>query len=120
MAVSDGRVVSERFPYLPVRLRVRGREAVVEALLDTGFDGYVVVPAHLVTNGAPADTHYTWVLADGSKVESPTYRGTAQIGELPPVRVLISVLGDEPIIGRALTNRFSIHLDHGRQVIVEA
>ena len=119
MAVSDGQVISHRFPYVPIRLQVRGREALVEALLDTGFDGHVVVPASLMTNGAPADTHYTWTLADGSEVSSPTYRGTVQIGSFPPVRVLISVLGDEPIIGRALTNHFSIHLDHGRQVIVE-
>jgi predicted aspartyl protease len=117
--MSEGRVVSDRFPYLPVRLHVRDRSTEVEALLDTGFDGHVVVPAHLVTDGKPADTHSIWTLADGSEVVSSTYRGTAQIGDLPPVRVLISVLGDEPIIGRALTNRFPFTLDHGEQVIVE-
>jgi predicted aspartyl protease len=119
VAVSDAIVVSDCFPYVPVRLQVRDSSAEVEALLDTGFDGHVVVPAHLVTNGTPADTHSTWTLADGSEVVSRTYQGTAQIGDFPPLRVLISVIGDEPIIGRALTRRFSIHLDHGSRVIIE-
>jgi len=51
MAVSEPRLEKHRFPYLPVRLTVHDRSANVEALLDTGFDGTVVVPAHLLTNG---------------------------------------------------------------------
>ena len=32
------RLVSSRFPYLPIRLQVRQRVEDLEALLDTGFD----------------------------------------------------------------------------------
>jgi predicted aspartyl protease len=117
--VSDDQVVSYRFPYLPIRLQVRALAVEFEALLDTGFDGHVVVPAHTIADIAPAEIETRWTLADGSEVIAPSYRGTAQIGSLPPVRVLISVLGDEHIIGRALTDRFSIQLDHGRRVIAE-
>jgi predicted aspartyl protease len=49
------RLVSEHFPYLPLRLEVRGRTSAVEALLDTGFDGDVAVPPDLFANGEPDD-----------------------------------------------------------------
>lgn len=44
MALNSGRFVSARFPYLTVRVEVRQRDARVEALLDTRFDGDVAVP----------------------------------------------------------------------------
>jgi hypothetical protein len=31
---------------------------------------------------------------------------------------VISVLGDEPLVGRGVTDRFAVTLDHGRRVIV--
>jgi hypothetical protein len=62
-----------------------------------------------------------WTLADGSTVLAPSYLGrveVADLGDKGTFAAVISVLGDEPIIGRALANRFSITLDHGRQLIL--
>ena len=50
------RVVSDDFPYLPIRVTVRGWEAEGEALLDTGFTGELIVPADAIPQdiGPPA------------------------------------------------------------------
>jgi predicted aspartyl protease len=37
------RVVSSHFPYLPLQLEIRQELHELEALLDTGFDGYVAI-----------------------------------------------------------------------------
>ena len=112
-------VISTHFPYLPLTLTVRERTEPVEALLDTGFDGDVVVPHGLITNGKPPDGYLHWTLADGSTVQAPAYLGTITIGPFGPFEAVITVLGDEPIVGRNLTNHFSILLDHGQRVIVQ-
>ncbi|MAE28568.1 MAG: hypothetical protein CMJ87_06240 [Planctomycetes bacterium] len=117
--VVNRRIVSSRFPYVPIRLEVRQRAVSVEALLDTGFDGAVVVPRTLVMNGMPPHGEFRLTLADGSSVLAPYYRGTLQLGEMEPFRVNILVLGNESIIGLAAINRYYIGLDHGQRVIVE-
>ncbi len=118
MAVTQ-RIVSSRFPYIPVRVQLGQRTINVEALLDTGFDGAIILPADLLANGAPAESYVRVVLADGSRVLAATSVGTLQIGEMTPFRARVIALGDEPIIGLTATNRYYIGLDHGRQVIVE-
>jgi predicted aspartyl protease len=113
------RLISSRFPYLPITVRVEEREATVEALLDTGFDGHIVVPAALLTTGHPPRGHLSWTLADGSAVLAPYYLGTIRVGALGPFPALVTVLGDEPLIGRESATHFTITLDHGERVIVE-
>ncbi|MCY4436931.1 MAG: hypothetical protein OXE05_06310 [Chloroflexi bacterium] len=66
-----------------------------------------------------AEWHLTASLADGSMVDVPAYLGTVQVGELPPVTTIIVTLGDEPILGRAVSDQFNITLDHGQRIVVE-
>lgn len=118
------RAVSSRFPYLPIHLQVRinpttDKEADLEALLDTGFDGDVVVPSNFHSNGHPPEAYLRWTLADGSQVEAPAFRGVLYIGEMGPISVVVTALGDEPMIGRKAITRFTVTLDHGQRVIVE-
>ena len=113
------RVESDRFPYLPVRLSLHGRKTEFEALLDTGFDGGLAVSESAVANGQAAEWNLTVFLADGSLVDDPAYLGTVQVGELPPVTTIIVTLGDEPILGRAVSDQFNITLDHGQRIVVE-
>ncbi len=115
----SGRVVSSRFPYLPLTLTVHGRTATIEALLDTGFDGDVAVPLVLVGEEVAADTHLRWILADGSQAWAPAYLGTARLGNFGPFPILLTAIGNEPIVGRGLTDRFLVILDYGQRVIVE-
>lgn len=38
------RLESDRFPYLNLRVDVRGRTYAIDALIDTGFDGFLADP----------------------------------------------------------------------------
>ena len=110
---------SARFPYFWVRIGLEGREQDVEALLDTGFDGDIVVPVGFISPGLQPDGQDTWALADGSIVRASFYYGTAAVGDLGPFRALVSMLGDEPIVGVGFIRNFAVTLDHGQRVIVE-
>lgn len=119
MALNGARVVSTRFPYLPITLTLDGRAYIVEALLDTGFDGDVVVPRDFLREDAAPVDYLPARLADGSELMVPTYVGAARIGttEIDPISILS--LGDVPIVGTNLIQHFMVMLDHGRRVIIE-
>jgi predicted aspartyl protease len=110
--VSESRVTSERFPYLPVQIQLGDIEIEVDALLDTGFDGQVIIPTSLVPPSATLQGHQRWYLADGSRVFAPFYRGTAHLPGFEPVEAAILVLGESPIVGRELIASFGVYLDH--------
>lgn len=113
------RVVSSHFPYINMHVQVHQRDDDLEALLDTGFAGHLAVPRGFVSNGHPPDSYTPWILADGSEVLAATYRGTVSVGALGPYPAAIIALGDQTIVGRRITDRFTVILDHGRQVIIE-
>jgi hypothetical protein len=48
---------SAHFPYIPVTVFLNKRTETVEALLDTGFDGDLIIPEGLMTNGKPPDSY---------------------------------------------------------------
>jgi hypothetical protein len=50
---------------------------------------------------------------------APVYRGTVQVGPFGPYRTVITVLGDEPLVGRRLMERFTVTLVHGDRVIID-
>ena len=114
------RLTSSRFPYLPLQIEVRQRREELEAFVDTGFDGDVAVPPNLITNGEPPDGYVPWRLADGSLIFAPAYLGAVRVGEMGTFPVVITAIGDEPLLGRGLTDRFKVTFDHGRQIILEA
>ena len=95
---------SERFPYIPVTVFLNKRTETVEALLDTGFDGDLIIPEGLMTNGKPPDSYLRYTLADQeTSVLAPTYLGkveVAKLGDGGEYPAIISVLGTEAIIGR--------------------
>ena len=113
------RLISTRFPYLPVQLTVRGRTYDMEALLDTGFDGDVVIPQDMITTAEPPNGYLTWRLADGAGVRTAYYLGSIRMGGLGAFPVVANALAYQPTIGRGVTHRFTVILDNGRQVIVE-
>ena len=113
------RTESDRFPYLPVRATVSDRSVETVALVDTGFDGDLVLPFGEIADGQPPDEYRTWSLADGSEVETPIYHGSVQVGNLPALDADIAGLGDEAIVGRGVTDHYRLILDHGERVIIE-
>lgn len=115
-------VVGSRFPYIPLRISLALDELTVEALVDTGFDGDVVLPSIVISGLAldEPDAFLTWRLADGSDVVTGSYLANAGIRGLPGSHsVLVSVLGDESIVGRGLTDHYRVVFDHGERVIIE-
>lgn len=113
---------SSHFPYIPITVVVNKRIETVEALLDTGFDGDLIIPEGLLTNGKGPDSYLRFILADQvTSVLAPAYLGRVEVAELGDAGLyaaIIGVLGTEPIIGRNLARHFRITLDHGRQVII--
>jgi predicted aspartyl protease len=113
------RLVSRRFPYVPLQVLVGHQELQIEALLDTGFDGDLVLPASLLPDTLVPDGFVSWRLADGSDVYAPYHVGEARLDQLATLPAVITVLGDEPLVGRGVADHFSITLDHGAQLVVE-
>jgi predicted aspartyl protease len=115
---------SAHFPYIPVTVVLNKRIETIEALLDTGFDGDLIIPEGLMTNGKPPDSYLRFTLADQvTSVLAPAYLGkveVAELGDRGEYPAIISVLGTEAIIGRNLARHFHITLDHGRQVIIRS
>jgi predicted aspartyl protease len=113
---------SSRYPYIPVTISINKRTETVEALLDTGFEGDVIIPEGFMTNGKPPDSYLRFTLADPTAtVLAPAYLGTvevAHLGDAGAFPAIISALGTEPMIGRNLARRFRITLDRGSRVIV--
>jgi predicted aspartyl protease len=113
------RLVSARYPYLLIRVQFGPQVQEVDALLDTGFDGPVSLPPHLIPPNRQPNYYIDGVLADGSVVRAPIYRRSVTLGSLGTFAALVLALGDEPLVGRGLIDRFTTTLDHGRQIIIE-
>ena len=112
-------VASAHFPYLPLQLQVDESTSSIEGLLDTGFDGDLTIPPDLDAEGTLSHDYLSWTLADDSSVTAPVYIGLARISSLATFPVLVTALGNEPLIGRGVSDRYRITLDHGQRVIVE-
>lgn len=118
------RLVSSNFPYVQILVTVQTStgqlDVRLEALVDTGFDGDVVVPSSYLSGAGAPPFYERWVLADGMAILAGSYQAQVEligISESYPVRV--SLVGNEALVGRALTDRFRLTLDHGRELIIE-
>jgi clan AA aspartic protease len=114
-----------RFPYLSIRVRIRQpsqsteQEINFSALVDTGFDGGLVIPKDLLDPSLVPIRYVPWKLADESEILAPAFLGEIEVDGLPPVTTVVTSLGAEPLLGRHVTNNFRVIFDHGKQVIVE-
>lgn len=112
-------VTSYSFPYLLVYVSTTKKDFELEALLDTGYDGGVIIPPKLITNGEVSGWLVDCKLADNSIVEVPAYLGLVRLGNKKLNDITVLIMGDEPIIGREVIKHFKITLDHGRKIILE-
>jgi predicted aspartyl protease len=117
--MTNGRPRGPRFPYLPIRFDIQQQIVTADALLDTGFDGDVVVPGGTVTRGRMPDGYSRWTLADGSTVLAPYHVGTVEMDGHGPFPAVIVVLGTEVLIGAGAVRHVTIVLDHGQRVIIQ-
>ena len=112
--------VSADYPFLSVRVRIRDWERETLALVDSGFEGSLVIPSSSIDSGlGNPDTSSNWSLADGSVVESPVYVGSLEINRLPAIpNIVISLLGNDYILGQSVIDRFELNLYHGQRLTI--
>ncbi len=111
-------VTSTDYPYLLVRVEVRGASEEARALIDTGYTGALIIPNSWLGQSLGLPDGQTAVeVGDGRILHAPVYLGTLAISG--PVRgIAVTLLGDEFILGRRILERYEITLDHGLRVIV--
>lgn len=114
-------IISTLYPFLQIRIEVRGWQHETLALLDAGFDGDLSIPSAALNLilGSP-DTSDNWQLADDRVVEAPVYLGTVELVGLAFIdEATITVLGEEYILGRGILDLFEVTFDHGQRVIIK-
>ncbi len=97
-----------------VRLVVRGpqgQEETIEALVDTGFNGTLLLPLTLVsTLGLPFHSVRTVLLADGTFQDVANHRGWILWENIErPVRIVAA--GDQPLLGMTFLVGYRLCVD---------
>lgn len=114
-------VVTPAYPYLEVQFTIGVlRSPTVLAYVDTGFDGYLIVPAVQAGLLGPSQFSAPWELGDGSVVQAQEYRGEVHVSGLAvTVPARITLLGEEYLLGRGIVDRLRMTFEHGQRLLVE-
>lgn len=105
---------------MEVEWEVHGQRTKALAFIDTGFDGFLMLPTNLMGQLGTPDHIDWWQLADGSFVAAPTYFGTIRfvgMDEFLPCDII--VMGNEVVVGLDLVRRYLVTLERGQRVIME-
>jgi predicted aspartyl protease len=95
-------------------------DLVTEALVDTGFDGDILLPQLRLTTSAGVGVRRSFRVGDGRVVNIPTYPADIQVVGLDAIlRVSVGLGSPEVIVGRGVIDYFRVIFDHGREVVVE-
>lgn len=117
---NGGPAHSDQYPYIPVWFRVNDYEADVQALVDTGFDGHLIVPRSLSSSLGDPHLAVPWTFADGKPFYIEMYEGLVSIPSvLDPVDALVGCTGNFYILGLAVIDLVRLTLDHGEHILVE-
>ncbi len=93
------------YPYLQVQCRIYDREFDASGLVDTGFDGGLVIPES-ERFGLPQPPRQVLVrLGDGSLARTGEFVGTVSLGKRQ-MKVTVMFLGEEYLIGRHRSTTF--------------
>ncbi len=122
MLTLRGVMNDQRQPIISITVRgTQSKERTADALLDTGFNGTMVLPPDLILElGLPFWFIRTVVLADGSMHDISNHKGRILWeGVERPIRIAAS--GDQPLIGMGLLVGYRLQIDavDGGAVIVE-
>ena len=119
----EGVVNSAYEAVIPLSLRgPAGQAQEVEAVIDTGFTGFVTLPPSLVAElGLVFMGTSEATLADGSEVSFDSYDVTV-LWEGQPRDVLIDEADTTPLVGMLLLDRhnLSIDVENGGRVLIQA
>ena len=114
-------VVTPAYPYVEIQFSVGAfRSPSTLAYVDTGFDGYLIIPATQASLLGPPQFSAPWELGDGSIVEAQEYRGDLLVSGLKiTIPARITVLGEEYLVGRGVVDRLRMTFDHGQRLMLE-
>ncbi len=99
-----------------------GQSREVEAVIDTGFTGFLSLPSALATElGLPSLTYESAFLADGSLVRFSVHDATA-LWDGRPRRVYAHLSDATPLIGMRMLDDhdLSIQVRDGGRVVIQA
>jgi clan AA aspartic protease len=110
--VIRGTVNALRHPIVRIVVRgLEGREQVVEGLVDTGFDGTLLLPPDLVSTLAlPFHGSRTVLLADGNFHEVANHKGRI-LWEGIERPICIVAAGSQPLLGMTLFVGYRLCVD---------
>ncbi len=108
---------------IPLSLRgPAGQAQEVEAVIDTGFTGFMTLPPSLVAQlGLVFMGTSEATLADGNEVTFDAYEATV-LWEGQPRDILIDEADTTPLVGMLLLDRHNLNIDveNGGRVLIEA
>ncbi len=99
-----------------------GQTREIEAVIDTGFNGYMTLPPRLVTGpGLPFASTGRAFMADGSEVSFDVHYGSV-LWDGRQKRIRVNVAGTTPLVGMRLLDGHSLHVEirDGCPVLVQA
>ena len=99
-----------------------GQTQQVDAVIDTGFNGYLALPPTMVTGlKLPVVGQAEAVLADGSEAVFNVY-GVTVVWDGQPRSVESGAVGIEPLVGTAMLDRhdLNIEFENGGRVVIQA
>jgi len=99
-----------------------GQRQTVDAVIDTGFNGFLTLPGQAVAAlGLQRFGSVRVVLVDGSEDLFPTYKATVE-WDGAPRDVEVDAADSDPLVGMALLARHELHIQvvAGGTVTVEA
>jgi clan AA aspartic protease len=96
-----------------VRLPLRsphGQELEIEAVIDTGFNGYLTLPSDLITGlGLPFRRSGRAVLGDGSEITFDIHEAVI-LWDGQPRRIAVDVAETDPLLGMGLLYGHELNL----------
>ena len=99
-----------------------GQTREVEAVVDTGFNGYLTLPPMLMEDlDLPVVGDSEATLADGSQAAFDVY-GVTVLWDGQPMYVETGAVGGDPLVGMALLDRHNLNIDveDGGRVVIQA
>lgn len=114
------RVTEGTYPSLPIRVTFQGDTLEVTALIDSGFDGYLVVPSELVPMVREPVYRQRVAMASREVVTALVFPATIEFVDVPgPFDGIAIALGGEFLLGLLSINRLRVTLDHATRVNIE-
>ena len=107
-----GHVTSTREAIIRVAIRGAGpREATIDAIIDTGFDGFLTLPASVVADLAlPLAGATRAALGDGSEVFLDAFEAVV-VWDSAERRVVTLATAGVPLVGMAMLSGYRLALD---------